>query len=121
MNPNHRNLIAEIHRPTVTVDDPGVAGYQRTYETTYDPTYFEYDSNGNLITITDAKGNDTVFTVGADGQVTSITDRNNNTTTFTYYSSSGASHDGNLKEIITPSGPQQRAVAHLYLPLRLLR
>ncbi|MCA9796413.1 MAG: RHS repeat protein, partial [Candidatus Eremiobacteraeota bacterium] len=35
----------------------------------------------------------------------SITDRNSNTTTFTYYRSDSTSHDGNLKEIITPSGP----------------
>lgn len=46
LNPKHRNLVREIHRPGVTVGGSPV---------TYDPTVFEYDAAGNLIKVLDCQ------------------------------------------------------------------
>ncbi|MCW5871379.1 MAG: RHS repeat protein [Candidatus Eremiobacteraeota bacterium] len=91
-NPKWRNLLREIHRPTVTVNGSPV---------TYDPTVFTYDPTyGNLIEVEDAAGNSLSMQVSADGLVEQITDRRGHTTIFTYNNTTRR-----LESIETPGGP----------------
>lgn len=94
-------LLASIQRPDVTV-----AGVP----TTYDPTELTYDSNGNLLSITDTLNSSSIvteFDPGADGRILSITDREGQVTEFEYttQSSSPQRNKGNLAKITMPGGP----------------
>ena len=91
INPKLRNLLREIHRPTVTVE--GVP-------TTYPPTILGYDSNGNLTSITDAENETINMVVSSEGLVTSVTDRRGYTTNYNYDPTSRR-----LLSVVTPGGP----------------
>lgn len=90
INPKHRNLLRKAYRPTVTVNGTPV---------NYDPTEFQYDSNGNLVKIIDAKGEETDMVVDSAGLVTDLTNRLGQTTVMAYFA------NNNLQTITTPSGP----------------
>ena len=104
----HMDMVTQIKRPLVEVNGSSVQ---------YSNTILGYDSNGNLISITDAAEptpKTTLYEVRlTDGRVLSVTDRNNNKTEFKYTSNvAGAgnivdttTNVGNLKSITTPSGP----------------
>lgn len=95
LNPKHRDLLSSIQRPDVTVE--GVL-------TTYLATEFDYDPDGNLEQVTDAKGKVTSMIYEDDGLVSSVTDRNGHTTNFIY---EGVAFDGSrrrLLEIQVPTG-----------------
>lgn len=123
-NPNakQKNLVWKITRPEVSVGGT---------PTTYAPTEFRYDSDGNLTEIRDAlyatHNQKTLIeyetTTGLEGEIKSITDRNGNKTDFTYYLWNPSTPDpngrngGNLKEVKSPSGPNsapQRVVTFKY-------
>ena len=95
LNPKHRDLIREILRPQVTTKDGKV---------TYNPTTFEYDSNGNLEKVTDAKGQETTMTYTSDGLVSTIKDRRGNTTEFVYEGLAFNGDSRDLLEIKVPKG-----------------
>ena len=96
LNPKHRNLIRKIARPEVTLS----SGKKVTYQ----PTEFEYDADGNLTKVIDAKGQETVMSYTSDGLVSSVTDRRGNTTTFHYEGLPFNNDSRNLLEIRTPKG-----------------
>jgi len=92
-------LVKEIQRPAVTVDSQVI---------TYDPTVLDYDSNGNLISVTDTYEEDPVvteFEVGSDGRIESVTNRLGQTTLFEYTTQSGSVNAGNLRKVTLPAGP----------------
>lgn len=100
-----KHRVKKVKRPEIDV-----GGTPTRYETN-----FAYDTDGNLITITDATSEDIdieyFVTAGLEGEVKSVTDRNGNKTEFTYYVWNSSSPDpdsrngGNLKEVKSPSGP----------------
>ena len=96
INPKHRNLVRLITRPDVTVD--GVV-------TTYDDTELQYDANGNVSNIIDARSKVTTMTYTSDGLVETIQDRRGNTSEFVY---EGTAFDGvssrNLLQVKVPKG-----------------
>lgn len=98
----HRHLLRKIQRADVTVRE-GTPG--ETVET-YDPTEFQYDSNGNLTKIIDAKGQESVLTYSADGMVESITDRNGHTTEFVYEGTAFDNGYRRLTQVKVPKGLQ---------------
>jgi len=91
-NPKWRNLLREVHRPTVTVDGTPV---------TYPPTVFTYEPTyGNLVQVQDAAGKSMLMQVSSDGLIDAITDRRNHTTTLTYHATTRR-----LQSVTTPGGP----------------
>jgi RHS repeat-associated protein len=90
-NPKHRNLLARLLRPTVTV-----AGVP----TVYTNELWAYDTNGNLLTYTDALSHNTGYTYNGDGTVATTTDTNSHVTSFGYYATSK-----NLQTITLPKHP----------------
>lgn len=95
LNPKHRNRVREIHRPPVHVEGRLV---------TYPPTVFEYDANGNLARVTDAKGQTTEMAYDTDGKLLSVTNRRGHTTEFVYEGSPFTGASRNLLQIKTPKG-----------------
>ncbi len=95
LNPKHRNLVREIQRPEVTVE--GVP-------TTYDPTILEYDANGNLERIIDAKGEEAEMTHDTDGLVLTVTNRRGHTTEFVYEGDPFNDDSRNLLQVKIPKG-----------------
>ena len=95
LNPKHRGLIREIHRSAVLVEGKLVA---------YRPTVFEYDVDGNLERVLDAKGQATEITYANDGKVLSVTNRRGHTTEFVYDGSPFTGASRNLLQIKNPKG-----------------
>ncbi len=95
LNPKHRNLVREIHRPQVTVGGSPV---------TYDPTVFEYDTNGNLIKVIDAAGEEMEMTYTSDGLVETVTNRLGHTSEFVYEGLPFNDDSRRLLEVKTPKG-----------------
>lgn len=95
LNPKHRNLVREIQRPDVTVEGVLV---------TYDPTVLEYDANGNLERVTDAKGEVTEITRDTDGLVLTVTNRRGHTTEMVYQGDPFNEDSRNLLQVKTPKG-----------------
>ena len=90
LNPKHRHLVREIHRPAVTVDGSLVQ---------YAPTILEYDANGNLEKMTDALEGVIETTRTADGLVEWVTNRRGFTSRMVYDTDTR-----NLMEIWVPTG-----------------
>ena len=95
LNPKHRNLVREIQRPEVTVEGVLVS---------YAPTVLEYDSNGHLWRVTDAKGEQVETTFAADGLVLSVTNRRGHTTELVYDGLPFNGDSRNLLQVKTPKG-----------------
>ncbi len=95
LNPKHQDLIREIHRPPVHVEGKLV---------TYPPTVFEYDANGNLERVIDAKGQTTEMAYDTDGKLLSVTNRRGHTTEFVYEGSPFTGASRNLLQVKTPKG-----------------
>jgi RHS repeat-associated protein len=104
-NVKHRNLLVKLTRPVLASNGGS----------SYTPEMWAYDTNGNLLTYTDATGHTIGYTPNSDGTINHITDQNNNVTSFQYISGTK-----NLLSITTPKystdpvGPSQRITTFTY-------
>ena len=116
-NPSHPayatfpDLVTSVRRPS----PDGAAPIPEYYE----PTRLEYNpTNGNLLSVRDAnldggsQGQPTTFTYNSDGQVLTVTNRRGFLTVYEYSATTGNLTDVYIEKSLTPSGdpsnPQSR-------------
>ncbi|MFA7484386.1 MAG: hypothetical protein WC314_28100, partial [Vulcanimicrobiota bacterium] len=99
INPKHQHLLRKIQRAEVTLKE----GAPDESQVTYQATELQYDTNGNLIKIIDAKNQETLLTYTAEGMVESVTDRRGHTTEFVY---EGTAFDGSYRRLLQLKVPK---------------